>query len=122
MNDSKFIMDSFRNPDSGYFPVYSWVWNEELCKDEIYRQIDEMYERNILGVYIIPLPPEFRPNTMVTNMQPPYLSDGYFDMVKAAVDYATSKGMKFWIYDEAGWPSGCANFEVVKSNEETDVA
>ena len=116
MNDSKFMIDSFRNPDSGYFPVYAWVWNEILDKDEIYRQIDEMYDRNILGVYIIPMPPEFRPNTMVTNMQPPYLSDGYFDMVKAAVDYATSKGMKFWIYDEAGWPSGCANFEVVKSN------
>lgn len=115
--EKTFDINAFVNPESKYYPVYSWVWNDIIDKDEIRRQIDEMWDRNIRGTYIIPLAAEFRPDTMITNLQPPYLSDGYFDMVKTAVDYAAEKGMQFWIYDESGWPSGGANFEVMKSDD-----
>ena len=106
---SRFSLEDLYNPHNRYYPVYSWMWNEALSADEIKRQLDEMYDRNIRGVYVIPLPKEFRPETMVTNLQPPYLSDGYFEMFKLAADYASSKGMTFWLYDEGGWPSGNAN-------------
>lgn len=109
MSQNGFSLDSCFNPHNRYYPVYSWMWNEKLTKDEIKRQLDEMYDRNIRGVYVIPLPSEFRPKTMVTNLQPEYLSDGYFEMLSFAADYAKAKGMTFWFYDEGGWPSGNAN-------------
>ena len=111
-----FNVDKFRNPSNEFYPVYGWLWNDVVTKDGIKTQLDDMYEKGILGVYIIPLPAEFRPTSMVTNLQPPYLSDGYFEMLSYAVDYATAKGMKFWIYDEGGWPSGNANFLVTKDD------
>ena len=111
-----FSIESFFTPENCYYPVYSWMWNEILTKDEIKKQLDEMYERNIRGVYVIPLPKQFRPNTMTTNLQPPYLSNGYFDMLSFAADYAKEKGMTFWLYDEGGWPSGNANGLVTKNS------
>lgn len=117
MDGDKFFLKDCFNPHNRYYPVYSWMWNEALSKDEIKRQLDEMYERNIRGVYVIPLPSEFRPETMVTNLQPGYLTEGYFEMLSFAADYASSKGMIFWLYDEGGWPSGNANFTVTGDDE-----
>ncbi len=112
MNDFNFSAEKFSNPDNNFYPVYSWMWNDILSKDEIKIQLDEMYERNIRGVYVIPLPSQFRPDSMVTALEPEYLSDGYFEMLSFAADYARSKNMCFWLYDEGGWPSGNGNFLV----------
>ncbi len=107
-----FNFDDFCNPANEFYPVYGWTWNDVITREGIRKQIDEMYSQNILGVYIISTSKEFRPHTMVTNLQPDYLSDEYLELVTYAVDYAYEKGIKFWIYDEAGWPSGNANFLV----------
>ena len=107
-----FIFEEFLNPSNKYYPVYGWTWNDVLTRDGIKKQIDEMYSKNILGVYVIPHSKNFRPGWMVTNLQPEYLSDEYFELLSYAVDYAYEKGIKFWIYDESGWPSGNANFLV----------
>ena len=111
-----FKFDEFCNPTNEFYPVYGWVWNDKITREGIKNQIDEMYSQNILGVYVIPISKEFRPHTMVTNLQPDYLSDEYFELLAYAVDYAYEKGMKFWLYDEAGWPSGNANFLVTASD------
>lgn len=118
MNSFSFDTEKFFTPDNIYYPVYSWMWNEVLSKEVIKRQLDEMFERNIRGVYVIPLPKEFRPKTMITNLQPPYLSDEYFEMLSFAADYASSKEMFFWLYDEGGWPSGNANGLVTKDSKD----
>lgn len=108
MKTDIFSAEEFFSPDNSCYPVYSWMWNEKLSKEEIKRQLDEMYDRNIRGVYVIPLPAKFRPTTMTTALTPDYLSDGYFGMLSFAAAYARSKGMTFWLYDEGGWPSGNA--------------
>ena len=113
-----FDIEKFCNPSNEFYPVYGWVWNDVVTREGIIKQIDEMHSKNILGVYVIPLPKEFRPTSMVTNMQPEYLSDEYFELLSYAVDYADTKGIKFWLYDEAGWPSGNANFKVTENNPE----
>lgn len=111
-----FELNSFFNPPDSCRPVYSWMWNEALSKDEIKRQLNEMYTMGIRGVYVIPLPEEFRPTTMVTGLKPSYLSEGYFEMLSFAADYAKTKNMTFWLYDEGGWPSGNANQLVTKND------
>jgi len=116
--EKNFDINSFKEPENKFYPSYAWDWNDVLTKEGIKKQLDEFYDRNIRHIYVIPLTPEFRPHTMVTNLQPPYLSDGYFEMFKFAVDYAHSKGMLVGLYDEAGWPSGNANFLVPSENDD----
>ena len=86
----------------------------------IKEQIDEMYKQNILGVYVIPHSKKFRPNTMVTNLQPEYLSDEYFRLCAYAFEQGKKLGMNCWIYDEGGWPSGSACGKVIKNQEIVD--
>lgn len=108
----------FLNPDTCFYPVFSWVWNDVLDRDEIKKQIDEMCEGGIRCFYIIPEPKDFRPNTMVTNLEPDYLSDEFMEFIKFTADYAAEKGMYMWLYDEGGWPSGSATGKVVKNKPE----
>ena len=47
-----------------------------------------------------------------------YLSPEYFKRYRLAMDEAKRLGMKGWLYDEGGWPSGGATGRVVQSNPE----
>ena len=109
----KFSPADFAVPDPFYGPVYSWVWNAPVDEQIIHKQIDEMTQAGIRVFYIIPEPPEFRPETMITTMSPAYLSPEFFRLVRLAVEYGREKGMTVWIYDEGGWPSGNACGQLV---------
>ena len=77
-----FEAERFLNPDTCFYPVFSWVWNDVLDKNEIKKQLDEMREGGIRCFYIIPEPKEFRPNSMVTRLEPDYLSDEFMEFIK----------------------------------------
>lgn len=109
-----FSSENFAAPDGFYGPVYSWVWNAPVDEETVRRQIDEMTEAGIRAFYIIPEPPEFRPETMITTLSPAYLSPEYFQYIRLAVEYGQEKGMYVWLYDEGGWPSGNACGLLVK--------
>lgn len=109
-----FDIRSFEAPDSCFYPTYTWIWNAPVDKAGIRRQLDEMLEAGIRGVYILPEPPTFRPGSMKTTLTPPYLSDAFMELVQTALEYAVSLDMAVWMYDEGGWPSGSACGQVVK--------
>ena len=108
----------FSEPSVNYWMAYSWIWNGDIDEDGIRQRIDDMFRENIRAMYILPEPDEFRPTTMGTHMNPGYFSPRYFELYRYAAEYALSKGMQVWLYDEAGWPSGMANGEVVQKNPE----
>ena len=111
----QFEAERFRDPDTCFFPVYWWLWNTKIEKDELKKQIDEMLAADIRGFMIVAEHPEFDPQ-IFTELSPAYLSDAFMELVKYAVDYGVSKGMMIWLYDEAGWPSGSAGGLVTKEN------
>ena len=115
-----FCPSAFASPSGECWPTYAWVWNAPLSKEEIRSQLDDMYDAGILNTYVIPEPPEFRPEMMPTHLSPAYLSPAYMELFRYAADYAHSKGMLFWIYDEGGWPSGMANGLTVKGRPELE--
>lgn len=110
-----FDIEKFISPPSEYAPVYSWIWNSAITEELIEREIDEMAQMGIRGVYIIPEPKEFRPGHMDTPMSPDYLSEGFFALVRHAAQYAAESGFCVWLYDEGGWPSGSACGKVVQA-------
>ena len=115
INDQKFSYDALKAPRTEFYPSFSWQWASPLSKEEIKRQLDLYAANDVKLLYILPLPKEFRPNTMPTNLEPDYLTDGYFEMYRYAAEYAIKKGMQLWLYDEGGWPSGSACGLVLKN-------
>lgn len=81
-----------------------WAINDALDIDRLKAQMDELRDSGLDGVVFHP---RFYPN------QPAYMSQPYLDIVSEIILYAKSIGMKFWIYDENGWPSGTAGGEVL---------
>lgn len=97
----------FKNPSSEFFPAYAWIWNAEISEESIYAQIDDFVKAGIRGIYILPLPKEFRP-AQRTELSPEYMSEAFLDYYEKACRYAIEKGISLWMYDEAGFPSGGA--------------
>ena len=85
-----------------------WMWNDTLTEEKICQQLHEFKAKGVEGFFIHPMPSEFRPADFPGGM-PGYLSDHYFEMIKAAVKCAAKLDMAAWLYDEGGWPSGTLN-------------
>lgn len=113
--NQSFSQDMFKNIPSCFATVYTWVWNTKITEDGIREKIDVMRENKIRAFYILPEPYEFRPQTMITHLEPEYLSEEYFSLVHFAVSYAEKNGLTCWLYDEGGWPSGSACGRIVSN-------
>ncbi len=118
MNTELFSAENFKNPSVDYAPCYAWAWNAPVTREGIDQQLEDFALAGIRALYILPFPPEFRPTAMKTRLAPPYLSKDFFDLVSYAYHRAAAQGMRLWIYDEGGWPSGGACGHTVKQNPE----
>lgn len=116
-NDN-FDITSFKSPDASYAPVYVWVWNDVCSREIIDTQLEEMQNLGIRAFYVLPEPKEFRPHSMPTKLSPEYLSKEYFELCAYAVKKGKELGMRCWLYDEGGWPSGGACGKVLKEHPE----
>jgi len=87
----------FKDPPPEYGPTVTWGWQGHMDNSRIDRDLDSLQSRG------------FR---MVTieggRMAEPYLSPGYFKLIKYAVAAAKKRGMKVWIIDEGKYPTGFA--------------
>lgn len=108
MNTVNDLLRTLGDVPSRYSACYTWDWNAKITHEETARQIDALAEADIRSICILPEPAGFRPTFMKTELEPEYLSDAFFDEISYAVDYAASKGITVWLYDEGGWPSGGA--------------
>ena len=111
--------EDFKSPGARHSPVHFWVWNGKCSHEETDKQLDEMYRLGVRAFYIVPEPKDFRPNSMPTDLEPDYLTDEYFSEYLYAVRQAKRLGMRCWLYDEGGWPSGGACGRVVRQYPET---
>jgi len=52
-------------------------------------------------------------------LETPYLSDEWFEAVGVALEKAKELGLKAWLYDEYGWPSGFVGVKTFKRREKS---
>lgn len=116
LSEKRFDREAFRSPASGYAPVYTWMWNAPVTKEETDRELEEMRALGIKRLYILPMPKSFRPTSFPTPLSPSYLSDDYFDAYRYAAEKAKALEFSLWLYDEGGWPSGGACGQVMLEN------
>lgn len=85
-----------------------WSINEKFDIGEIKRQIEWMHKNGITGFFI-----HSRAGREID-----YLSKEWEQLCTAAIECAKQYGMKAWLYDEDGWPSGFAGGKVPKYKKE----
>ena len=108
----------FKNIPVEYQPAYTWLWNSTITKEEVKRQIDEMYDAGIRAFYVLGEPENFRPTKRRTHLSPEYLSEEYLELLYYAYEVAAQKGMYTWLYNEGGFPSGMACGKIRKLHPE----
>ena len=111
-----FNIKDFINPAKENNVIYTWVWNEPINAALIDNQLFEFAKAGIRGIYILPMPENFRPTSMKTTLSPKYLSDDFFKCVKHVACKAKELDIELWLYDEGGWPSGGACGKTVSQN------
>ncbi len=84
----------------GLYPF--WFWNGLQNESELSAQLDSMKAAGCDGVVL----------HSRTGNRVPYLSDRWLDLVEHACAEAERLGLKIWIYDEDGYPSGNAGGRV----------
>lgn len=102
------LKNNFLFPPDEFSPVPFWFLNDELSKEELKRQLFDFFDKGIRAVVLHPrkgLP-----------LSAPYLSEEFLDYIEYITELAESLGMKVILYDEAMYPSGSCNGQVVKEN------
>jgi len=94
----KKLLENFRSPGAEFRGMPFWAWNAKLDKEELIRQIHTFKAMGLGGFFM----------HARVGLNTPYLSEEWFDCVKACVSEAKKLGMKANLYDEDRWPSGTA--------------
>ncbi|MBI4024094.1 MAG: hypothetical protein HY360_03880 [Verrucomicrobia bacterium] len=102
-------------------PAIFWLWNATPAPEDIRGRLDDFAAKGIRAVYIHPMPQAFRPEDFFAGMEIPYLSEAFFERVVFTCDEMRRRGMRLWLYDEGGWPSGVADGAVVAENPDYGV-
>ncbi len=89
----------FQDPLPEYAVTLTWGWDGPITEEVIVRDLDLAYKRGFRAVTI---------EAGYDMDNAPYLTEGWFNMVKFAVEEAKARGMRVWIIDEGKYPSGFA--------------
>ncbi|MBE6883957.1 MAG: hypothetical protein E7487_05075 [Ruminococcaceae bacterium] len=87
-----------------YGSIPFWSWNSKLEPEELRRQMRNMKAINMNGAFM----------HARTGLDTDYLSEDWYECVRACVDEAGKLGMGAWCYDENGWPSGFGGGDLLK--------
>ncbi|MGD9498838.1 MAG: glycosyl hydrolase, partial [Armatimonadota bacterium] len=112
------LLSLLRDPPAAYRPAMFWLLNGRLTPERMREQIRQMHERGCGGFFLHPMGEAFRLRDFIAGIDPPYLSDEYFALIRLAVEEADRLGIYAWLYDEGGWPSGTAQGRVVAGHPE----
>lgn len=100
--------ENFETPPRDFGILPFWFLNGELDPEEMRFQLREFRDKGMPGII---LHARF-------GLEMPYLGPVYRERIQLAVKEAEAIGIKTWIYDEMNWPSGTADFEVLRQRPE----
>ena len=109
-------LNLLKSPSTDCSPSYCWLWNATITKDGIEAQLAEFLKAGIRSINIIPFPKSFHPDRFGCYLEPDYLSDDFLRLMDYALHRMVELGIKPWIYDEGGWPSGAAGGKTARQN------
>ncbi len=96
------------DPEKEYRGTPFWSWNEKLDSEELTEQIRQMKKVGLGGAFM----------HARAGLTTEYMSDEWFDCIRACVDEGEKQDMAMWSYDEDGWPSGFAGGKITQMGDE----
>ncbi len=93
-----------------YRSIPFWSWNDKLEKEKLIEQIHWMNDNGIGGYFM----------HARSGLKTEYLSEEWMQCIEACADEAEKLGMKAWIYDENGWPSGFVGGKLLEEEKNRD--
>ncbi|MBQ2875997.1 MAG: hypothetical protein IJE25_03215 [Clostridia bacterium] len=112
----QFSVGELLSPSAEYAVTYMWFWNAPVTRERVDRELLEYKKAGIESIYIVPLSKDFNPEMMRSSLAPEYLTEEFFDIAEYTLRKCIELGIKPWIYDEGGWPSGGACYNTVREN------
>jgi hypothetical protein len=94
------VLKNFATPPSEYAASVTWGWNGPMTEEVIVRDLDTLHAR---GLRVATIEAGYHMDNA------PYLTDGWFKMIRFAAEQAQKRGMRVIIIDEGKYPSGFAN-------------
>ncbi|NLD87248.1 MAG: hypothetical protein GX633_03205, partial [Clostridiales bacterium] len=98
------LIENIRHNSISHGSIPFWSWNDKLKEEELRRQIRRMKDLGMNGFFM----------HARFGLETEYLSEEWFDCVRACVDEAERLDMEAWSYDENGWPSGFAGGKLLE--------
>jgi hypothetical protein len=92
------IASRFKKYPVEYAETVTWGWNGNVTRETISKDLDAIKKQ---GLRVVTIEAGYK-------MGVPYLSVGWFEKVKIAVEEAKKRNMRVWIIDEGKYPSGFA--------------
>ena len=105
------LINEVRNNAINYGSIPFWSWNDRLHPDELRRQIRNMHDMEMKGFFM----------HARGGLETEYLSEDWYNCVKACIDEAKKLNMEAWAYDENGWPSGFAGGKLLEDPDNHSV-
>ncbi|MHA1368687.1 MAG: hypothetical protein ACTSWN_08210 [Promethearchaeota archaeon] len=102
--DIKGIIAGFKDPANIYLPQYFWFLNHELKTPVLKAQLSLMKEAGAGGAVL----------HARTGRITPYMGQPWLDCIADIIGHGHDIGMKIWLYDEDGFPSGYAGGKTVE--------
>ena len=93
------VAANFQSPPPEYAITMTWGWDGPITEEVIIRDLDIVNQRGFRAVTI---------EAGYDMDNAPYLTEGWFEMVRFAVEQAKTRDMRVWIIDEGKYPSGFA--------------
>lgn len=103
----KKFLETVKQNAPAYRSLPFWSWNDRLEEEELRKQIRDMKEIGMGGFFM----------HARGGLETEYLSDEWFNCIRACIDEAKKRGMEAWAYDENGWPSGFAGGKLLDREE-----
>ena len=91
-------LDRLRDPDIKYRAIPFWSWNGELDPEELRAQVRDMAASGFGGYFV----------HARAGLKTPYFGEDWMRCIEACVDEGDRRGVRTWLYDENGYPSGFA--------------
>lgn len=98
------FIEKIKSSAKEYGSIPFWSWNDRLEPEELVRQIRNMDDMEMRGFFM----------HARGGLETEYMSDAWYDCIKACIDEAKKRGMEAWAYDENGWPSGFAGGKLLE--------
>lgn len=96
---SREVASHFQTPPPEYGPTVTWGWSGPVTRKVIRRDLDQIHA---LGFPAVTIEAGYR-------MNEPYLSPGWFRLIRDAAEEAGKRNMRVWLIDEGKYPTGFAN-------------